>query len=1375
MKNYIFRFAIALVLISPMLGSLLAQKGNLGVSPAVKPAVKPQVETPAVRTSTVDLPAQPFAASQPKPKAEPKPQSRFDGQNGLFIPVWQPNIQVNAMGNLNKFVDAPWFEGATLDPRVSNLPYYDLVVPVGKQQVVVATQVQAEQVNEVRNATFQETAIAAALSTEDEWYPNSHVVPGQIITIKGEDFQHVHIYPILISTRGDRYKKADRINYSVATRNDATRKSPNYNARMGYVTESALNTGNWYKIGVTSEGIYQLDYTFFSGLGVDPSQIDPRTVRVFGNGGAMLPQKAGIYPYDDVMENAIVGQGEGDGVFDQGDYFVFYSPGLGRWEKNATLGRHIFFPNFYADTTFYFVTWGNANGKRVTTAPATPTATFTPTYTTKYGHYENDKFNSIISGRIWLGERFDLTTTQNFNFNLPNVVGGSNVKTTVRVGARSNGTASNFTVNEGTTTFAVLPILQTSPDYGTTDYYGSNRTFNIPASQVADGQLNMQLTYSKPTTSSVGFLDYIEFEYQQSLNISNQPYFAFEASDNVGPGEVFAYNFAGASAGYQVWDVTDYLNVKSINSTINGNNLSFNAAADSLKQFVAFTSSSFKRPVNGKSIPNQNLHGLGQVDFLIITHPQFAEEAERLAAFHRNHYQQAVHVVAIGDVYNEFGSGAQDPTAIRDFAKMFYDRGQAGSLPTLKYMELVGDGSYDYKHIQTPVGSNFIATYQSRGSQVPTGSYCSDDYYGFLDDGEGLWGEGAATASQETNPLFVAEGDVNLVDHGLDVSVGRLPVSSNGEAHDMVNKIIAYHNDPAGYGAWRNRVLLVADHKDADGDTHVRQADGYTGQIEATAPCANIDKIYMDNYVMENQASGDRFPDGKAALLRALDEGSLLVNYTGHGGEVGWSNAQILDISDINKLSNGVRLPAYVTATCEFGRWDDPARKSGAETILLNPAGGGIAMFTTVRVVFSGPNHTINTNYYNEVFDYDVPNNRWSTMGEIFQRTKNLSWGGSVNNRNFSLLGDPAMQLAYPENKAVITKINGISVNDTIVDTLGALSLITIEGEARDVLDNLMPSYNGDLAITVFDKASKFTTRRRPFPFIWQKNRVFKGTSTVQNGLFSFQFVVPVDISYEDLLPDLHGKISLYFNDLTSDGGGCTKNIFVGGSGTASIIDNRPPEMDLFMNDIKFADGGMVGPNPVMLAELFDENGINTVGTGIGHELTAILDDDESNVYVLNDFYEASRNSYQEGTIKFPFTDLATGEHNLRVKIWDVANNSKEGEINFLVADDANMALGHVLNYPNPFTTNTKFFIEHNRNGSQLSVIIKVYSVSGKLVKSLQDNIFAEGNLYCDLEWDGKDDFGDLIGRGVYVYEVIVKDETTGDRVSTFEKLVLLR
>lgn len=1316
--------------------------------------------------------ALPVAAEFNTPKSVQK--SYFNGSSGLFVPEWEVDGFATDLENpINRYA-APVFKMAQFDADVPNLPYYDLVVPVGKLERVEVNSAIGNNVEETSTSMFNKSIKGAKIDANTFWYPASHVVSGQILTVRGEDFQHVRIYPILVSSDGGRIRKAESVSYSIRKRQDANRKAATYTGRMGYVANSVLESGDWYKVGVNSEGIFQLDYNFFNSLGVDPSTIDPRTVKVYGNGGAALPQVAGTYPYDDLVENAVLAQGEGDGSLDPGDYFAFYCAGLGEWKDNARVDRYIYFPNFYSDTTFYFVTWGNGNGMRIPTVPSASNPNFTPTYTTKFARHELERDNTITSGRLWIGERFDLTTRQNFSFSIPNILPNSFAKAAIRVAATSVGASSKFSISEDGVLQGEIPISPTSDAYGSIDYQGSNRVLSIPSSRAADGNFNFELEYSKPTTSSVGYLDFIELEFQQELNAGFLPYYYFTATDFVGTGQVFDYRIANMSSSHAIWDVTNPLNVRAIAGTLNGTDYNFAVEADSNKRFVAFTSAGFKKPISVKSIPNQNLHALPQAEFIIITPRVLKSAADKLAEFHRSEYGQSVNVVELPLIFNEFSSGAQDPTAIRDFLKMFYDRSLSGGTQ-LRYALLFGDGSYDYKYIKTPPGSNLIPTYQSRRSQLPTQSYTSDDYYGFLDDGEGHWGEQSYNRDGETIPLFLAEGDTNLTDHGLDIGIGRFPVGNLQEAEVMVAKIIGYHTDYSGFGSWRNRVVLVGDHKDSEGNIHSVQADGYTGQIENANPCINIDKIYMDNYVMENQASGDRFPEGKEALLNALDEGSLLVNYTGHGGEVAWSNASILDISDINKIANGFRLPAYITATCEFGRWDDPSRRSGAETLFLREGGGAIAMFTTVRVVFSGPNHTLNINYYNEVFKWDALNNRMPTMGEVFYRTKNVSWGGSINNRNFSLLGDPAMQLAYPKNKAVITNINGIAVQDTVVDTLRSLNLITIQGEVRDQQDVFLPNFNGDLAITVYDRPSKFTTRRRPFDFIWQKNRIFKGSATVQNGRFSFQFVVPVDISYEDNLPNLHGKISLYFNDAQTDGGGCNTNIFIGGSDSTTISDKKAPELSLFMNDIKFADGGLVGPDPVLLAEVFDENGINTVGTGIGHELTAVLDGNESKVIILNDYYQANKNSYQDGTISYPFKDLDAGDHHLRVKVWDVANNSAESEINFVVADDATMALGHVLNYPNPFTSNTKFFIEHNKNGNLLNVTVKIYTVSGKVVKTLDDTFFANGNLYCDLEWDGLDDYGDAIGRGVYVYQVTVKDETSGERISKFEKLVLLR
>ena len=634
-------------------------------------------------------------------------------------------------------------------------------------------------------------------------------------------------------------------------------------------------------------------------------------------------------------------------------------------------------------------------------------ATHTPTSTTRFVYHEEERLNPLLSGRVWLGETFDLTPNQVFSFGTSRLASGTDVKVSLRVVARSHSSRSTYTIQENGVTYASLSPYPTSTSYGSPYYYGKSETFNIPASSITDGSTDLNITFSKASTSSVGYLDFIDVEFRQRLDIAGNSQWYFTATDNVGPGQVFDYQLNGGSNSYTVWDITDPINVHSIPYTYSGGQMQFNVGADSVKKFVTFTGTNFNTPAASRRISNQNLHGLPQAEYILITSPSFLSAANQLADFHRTTLGQSVNVVRIDQIYNEFSSGAQDITAIRDFVKMFYDRGNAGAGELPKYICLFGDGSYDYKYISHDPGSNHIPTYQSRNSLRPTTSYVSDDYFGFLDDGEGFWGETSAYETEETIAYLLAEGDTTRTHHNLDVGVGRIPVQTASEATAMVNKIISYATNPEGFGPWRNQVVLVADHKDDDGDIHIRQADSYTAQIEGHDMCVNVDKLYMDNYSMESTASGDRFPEGKESLLRTLDEGSLIVNYTGHGGEVGWSNASILDISDINQIENGSRLPVYITATCEFGRWDDPGRRSGAEVVFMREGAGSIAMLTTVRVVYSSPNYTLNQNFYENVFTWDSVNNRMPTLGEIFMRTKNLSWGGTLNKPELLAAGRP--------------------------------------------------------------------------------------------------------------------------------------------------------------------------------------------------------------------------------------------------------------------------------------------------------------------------------------------------------------------------------
>jgi hypothetical protein len=1135
---------------------------------------------------------------------------------------------------------------------------------------------------------------------------------------------------------------------------------------QNYADESVLSTGKWYKLGIVEDGIYKLDRTFFSGIGINPDDVDPRNIRIYGNGGAILPQENNIYRHDDLVENAIYVAGEADGNFDAGDYVYFYGQSAHTWDFGNETQRFKHNYHLYADTNYYFLNIANDPGKRVASVPSEANATNIASQGRGVRFHEVESENLIKSGRYWLGEKFDLVTEKTLGFYMPDVKADGKIRLSIRMAARSDRN-TNFQIRAGNTILGQIDLGSTNVSNSEARHYvAKTQTYTINPSAVAqDDSLYIRMIYNKSGSSrSEGWLDWIEIDYDQELNTNGADQWFFNLTEEVTPGQIMAVSIANGSNNYQIWDITNPVAASLHEFSLDGSSIEFSVKADSVKQFIAVKNSSLT-PVSVDDVANQNLHGLPLVDYVIVTYPGFMEEAEKLAEFHRNHYQRSVSVVTPGQIYNEFSSGKQDVSAIRDFIRMIYKR-SGGIAPS--WVLLLGDGSYNYKDIkrQGSNKTNFVPTYQSRDSWEPTDSYTSDDFFVLLDDNEGFWGESSGI-----------DGDNSYQVNQLDVAIGRLPVETKEEAAGMVDKIIRYAENPdgEGLGSWRNRVVLVADHKEGEGSTHVGQANAYSSLIRNSNACINIDKIYMDNYQMVVSAGVTRFPEGREALLNALDQGSLIVNYTGHGGEYAWSNSRILEVPDIESMENANRLPVVVTATCEFGRFDDPDRRSGAEVMTINPFTGAIALFTTVRLVYSSPNATLNQNFYREVFEFDSTKGRMPTLGEVMMRTKNSTFTrgnlANINSRNFTLLGDPGLILNYPQLKARVTEINEEPVVDGEIDSLRSLGLVKVKGVIEDEYGNLRSDYNGDMDITVFDKPSRFTTRLSKYSFRWQKNRIFNGKAKIENGEFSFEFVVPIDISYEDG----EGKISLYFFNDSTDGAGCYEDLYIGGTDTNAQLDDQGPEIRLFINDANWISGGLTGKDPYLYAEVKDENGINTVGIGIGHEIVGILDGDDENVFILNDYYTAQYNSYQEGTVRYQMKDLENGKHELMVRVWDVANNSSEAYTSFIVSDDAVMALDQVLNFPNPFVETTEFLIAHNQSGKELDVEIEIFNMAGQVMKTLSASFLATGNVYKDLQWDGTSDRGTAISSGMYLYRVSVTNKETGQRISQTERLVMLK
>lgn len=1115
------------------------------------------------------------------------------------------------------------------------------------------------------------------------------------------------------------------------------------------VNTSVLSTGNIYKLSINTTGIYKITYDDLTNLGIDVSQINPKHIRIYGNGNGMLPESNDEFRYDDLHENAIYVEGESDGVFNTGDYILFYGLSPVKWTYNEGEKRFVHYAHFYSDVNCYFLTTDQGLGKRINEQASLPDA---PTHSintfTDYRYYEKDLSNLIHSGSEWYGEAFDIQTTYSFSFSFPNLASGTKVRIKTNLAARSFYQSTfNVTAN-GNSMICTIPAVPTSY---TSDYAkGSIDTLSINS---ASPDLNISIQYNKPSSNSLGWLNYIEINATRQLTFTGDQLF-FRNETCSGTGNITEFNLSNASSAVRIWDVTNPFEPRYQNFTLASGTIKYTVATDSLKDFVAYNGQSYLTPQFTGKINNQNLHGLPQTEFLVVSHPAFLNDAQRLASAHYNASGISCAVVTTDQVYNEFSSGVKDAAAIRDFVKMFYDRAtNASELP--KYLLLFGDGSYDNKS-RTENNTAFIPTYQSANSLQPTASYVTDDFFGLLDPGEGQNSDGA-----------------------LDVGIGRFPVKTAEEAQKAVDKTVLYltkQNLLAGgsssqcssfsgsisnYGDWRNVICFVAD--DEDGNLHISQAEYLSGMVDTINKKYNIDKIYFDSYLQETNAGGQRYPEVNDAISSRVEKGALIINYTGHGGEEGWAHERVLTVGAINGFNNKLNLPVFVTATCEFSRFDDPKRTSAGELLYLNPNGGAVSLFSTTRLAFANTNFSLNKSFY--TYALSKINNAYPSLGELMKMSKN-NIGNVSSIRNFVLLGDPALKLAYPEYNIVTT---------SIPDTLKALSKVTIGGYIADSLGNVLTDFNGTIYPTVFDKPSSINTlgndqQSSVFTFVLQKNVLFKGKARVVNGYFTFDFIVPRDIAYTYG----NGKISYYAEDTYRDANGYYDGFIIGGFDENYTPDNAGPDIKLYMNDESFVFGGITDENPVLLAILTDSSGINTTGNGIGHDVTGILDDDTHRILTLNDYYESELDSYQKGRIIYPFYNLELGLHNIKVKVWDVHNNSAEAYIEFYVTDSEELAIKHLLNYPNPFRDETSFIFEHNQTCNELTAEIQIYSTQGRLVKILSKHILSSGFQTEPIVWNGTDEGGQRLAPGVYIYKLYVTN-CDGLKAEKTEKLILLK
>lgn len=1094
-----------------------------------------------------------------------------------------------------------------------------------------------------------------------------------------------------------------------------------------YAAESQLSRGKWVKIRVDKTGIYKLTYAALKEMGFP----DPSKVSIHGYGGWPLEEDFSK-PYTDDLPATAVWRG--------GDYLLFYGRGPVKWEYDATGQTFVHTNNPYSLYGSYFVT----DAMEAKVMPRVPPVDGAFTRITAFDDYvlhEQDLVSVNQSGRALFGEDFSSARPQTIPTfaSLPGIRGDEG-KVTMRFIAKVNSGSGSATLGINNSEILTIPISANVSSY--TKAVAATRT---AAWKGDKGEKNtVVVSYSSSGHKNV-YLDYIRLQFVRTLRPYGGSTF-FRSVASVGNASRFLIR--GANAYTQVFDVTDALDVKWMETELNDSELSFTIPAGPLREFaIVQTDLAFSAPVTVGEVAVQDLHGLGQRDMIIIASPAMVGQAERLAEAHRKGDGLTVEVVSPEKIYNEFSSGTPDATAYRRFLKMFYDRSASAGNPP-KYVLLFGDGLYDNRglcdNVKKISRENMLLTYQSEES-LNENSYVTDDYFAFLEDRSG----------------------VHHASDKMCVGVGRFPVRTPQEGTQMVDKVIAYM-DNTNKGRWKNNLTFVADdgsNLDSYTTDHMRQADQLAETIDTYDPEFLTNKVYFDTYKRDHTGT---YPDVHRKIDQLLKEGQLLINYTGHGSTIAWSDEYVWTQTDILQ-SSYTNLPVWVTATCDFTRFDDPKTSAG-ESVFLNPTSGGIALFTTTRVVYSLNNFDLNKTLFSNLFQDGKKARR--TFGEAMMYTKRAL--DDTNKLNFILIGDPALRLSYVEYQTQVTAVNGQPVSDELF-SFKALEKITVEGEILDEAGKLARDFEGLLYSTVLDSRDSITTlgnNSDTFRYADYPNKLYMGRDSVVGGKFRFTFVVPKDISYSGK----KGKLNLYATSerIGREAQGSFTGFVVGGTSDEAVIDTVGPEIRaIYLNDSTFVPGGQVNTTPCFVVRLWDQSGVNITGSSVGHDMMLTIDDLPSMSYNLNSYYAIVPDNKGEGIVRYSLPVLALGNHTAEFKVWDIGNNSTTYTFSFEVVEGLRPNLIEIYATPNPARDQVKFYLYHDRPESDLTVSIRVYDMRGGFLWSTEKTGSSELFKAYIVTWDLTDQGGRRLRPGIYLYRAAIRSENSKEATKA-NKLIIL-
>lgn len=1110
-----------------------------------------------------------------------------------------------------------------------------------------------------------------------------------------------------------------------------------------YTDNSVLSKGNWVKIQIEQDGIYKLTYSELKKMGFD----DPSKVAVYGYGGWPLEEDF-TKPYVDDLPAVP--------VLRKDDYILFYGRGTTKWEAQIRNENFTHTNNPYSVYGYYFLTDGVEVKVPEQIKYDKTTSERIETFD-DYLLHEKELVSINLSGRR-LFEKLS-QSAQTFNdFGNPETLGI--VEGEIYVDCRFVPlTTTSEAQGEITLSFAGNKLYNGNTSLQSGTYTkGKDMELAQKYEYKAGDHLSVKLEYKKSQQPSTdGYVDYIRLNVKRQLKTYNEPYTFFRSFKS--RNHISRFVIEGANSACTVMDITDPANCKIIETELTGSTMSFTIPeSNSLREFVLIRTdrTDFPVPVSKGAVECRNLHGWSNKDMIIISPSTLRKEAERLKEAHETQDGLRVEVVTPEEIYNEFSSGTPDATAYRRFMKMLYDKA-ASKEDRPKYLLLFGDGAYDnrfvtesWSKISDKERENFLLTFQSENS-LDEKSYVTDDYFGFLDDASN-------GKSVESCPV--------------DIGIGRFPIRSVSDARKMVNKVIRYMNNEE-LGIWKNETCFVADdggNADKDKNMHMEQADAAAKTVERQASDILAGRLFFDNYV-KDFSSSNPYEAVTSQMNKKLREGLSLINYTGHGNTTSWSDEKVLTQQIIDKFSYS-KLPLWITATCDFCRFDALATSAG-ESIFLNEKSGGIALYTTVRVAYADTNEIINRHFLESLFTQDA-NGQYPVLGDVVKETKRKHTG--PRNLNFTFIGDPAIKLNLPTYKIRVSTING---KDVALDTpnFRAYDEVVVEGEILSQ-DNLsVDNFNGKLDVKVMDSKVAITTRNNfrnesAFKYMDYKNLVYKGSTQVQNGKFSFSFYVPGNISYSGKA----GKMILYASDSEQkiEAKGNFTNYKVQGTSDDPLDDHEGPEIvKLYLNDSTFVSGDKVNTTPFFYARLWDQTGVDITEGGVGHDVMLMIDNKPFTSYNLNSYYDNIFGRKGEGEVRFGIPQLSAGMHEAVFKVWDVMGNPTTYTFRFEVDESLKPFITNIVATPTPAKGNVEFHLTHNRPESQMKVGIMVYDIAGRLHWKHEETGSSE--LFKDyvIDWDLRNNSGSHVRPGVYIYRAAISTNNSKEATEAKKMIIL--